>query len=50
MILNYNIMIHDEKLGRKHITQDSDRNDTINHWIEGFSFYDFEDDHRRSRG
>ena len=31
------------------LTLDSDRNDPINHRIQGFSFCDFEDDHRCSR-
>ena len=30
-------------------TRDSDQNDPINRWIQGFSYHDFEDDHRRSR-
>ena len=32
------------------LTQDSNRNDLINFRIQGFSFRDFEDDHRCSRG
>ena len=32
------------------LTQDSDRNDPINRRIQGFSFRDFENDHRCSRG
>ena len=32
------------------LTRDSDRNDPINHRIQGFSFRDFENDLRCSRG
>ena len=49
-ILNYKLMIEDERLGGKHnLIQDSDRNDSINLRIQGFSFCDFENDHRCSR-
>ena len=44
-------MICDERLGGKHnLTQDSDRNDPINRQIQGFSFRNFENDYRCSRG
>ena len=38
----------ERKVRRKthHLTRDSDRNDPINCRIKGFSFRDFEDDHR----
>ena len=51
MILNYKLMIHDERLeGKTHIlTQDSDWNDPINHRIQGFSFRNFENDRQCSR-
>ena len=32
------------------LTRDSNRNDLINHRIHGFSFHDFEDNLRCSRG
>ena len=31
------------------LTQDCDQNDPINRWIQGFSFRNFENDHRCSR-
>ena len=44
MILNYNLMIHDKILG------DSAQNDPIDCRIKGFSFCDFKDSYRHSRG
>ena len=39
--------IKDEIKGKTHIlTRDSDQNDPINRRIQGFSFCDFENDHR----
>ena len=45
-------MIHDKRLGGKkyNLTPDSDRNDPIDRRIKSFSFFDFEDDPRYSRG
>ena len=45
-------MIPDERLGGKtrNLTRDSDRNDPINRRIQGFSFRDFENNRRCSRG
>ena len=45
-------MIQDERFKRKtyNLTRDSARNDPIDCWIKGFSFRDFKDNRRYSRG
>ena len=42
----------ERKIGKKthNLTRDRDQNDRINYWIQGFSFCDFEDNHRHLRG
>ena len=44
-------MIQDKRFRRKahNLTRDSNRNDPINHRIQGFSFSDLENDRRHSR-
>ena len=54
LIYDYNLQSNDtrQKVRRKihNLIQDSNRNDTIDLQIKGFSFHDFEDDRRHSRG
>ena len=50
MILNYKLMIHDDRLeGKNILTRDNDRIDRIDRRIDDYSFREFECEHRCSR-